>query len=188
MGKEIFWTRMQRKTKHRRNPGYKCSDIKILVPTASGNSFAVKEIIPITSAQAHRLNPKKKLPEIKLVSNERQGERYDKWRKAILSRDDYKCVLCDSKERIEAHHIIRWVDDERSRYSQKNGVALCYECHQKGHNYNKEPFPITTTSILYKYIDFRYDRARLNKVPRVTITDYNVDQSGNSRTNKTGTG
>ncbi len=163
-------------TRKPRNPAYGCSDIKILVPAATPGIFQVKEIIPISSVKKP---VKKQTPE--LIDSGREGERYNKWRRSILSRDKYQCVLCDSAARIEAHHIIRWVDNEKLRFNPKNGVALCFDCHDKYHNHNKEKFPIKITNILKKYIEFR---TRLNKVPRETETDYNEYQVVNSRTNK----
>jgi 5-methylcytosine-specific restriction endonuclease McrA len=180
MGRNFFCAGSSRNRLWRK-PGNKCSDVKVLVPAATPGAFAVKEVISISSIKPRKKQKKEK---IRLVDNGRESERYNKWRCAVLSRDSYKCVLCESTARIEAHHITRWVDDDKNRFNQKNGVALCYDCHQKHHNYNKEPFPIKITSILYKYIDFRYDRARLNKVPRETITEYNAFQAVNSRTNK----
>jgi hypothetical protein len=161
--------------------GYKCGPVKVLIPGTIPGTLVVKDFI---TPDQFRKPIKKKRAKIKLVDNSRDSERYSRWRAAVLSRDLYKCVLCESKTRIEAHHIIRWVDNEKARFNQKNGVAICYECHQKHHNYNKEPFPLNVTMILMKYIDYRYERARLNKVPRAIATDYNAVQAVNSRTNK----
>jgi len=168
--------------KRRSKPGYKCSDIKVLVPATTPGCFAVKEIIPIASSKVYQ--KKKNPPKLKLVDTGREGEKYNTWRRAILSREGYKCVLCESTVRIEAHHIIQWVDDERLRFNVRNGVSICFDCHDENHNHNKEKFPVKITNLLKQYIQYRYDRARLVKVPRETETDYNASQAVNSRTNK----
>lgn len=147
-----------------------CSDITLLNPDGT-----VKNVIPIDSIRKVKILKEKKIDE------SRDSEKYNNWRRAVLARDQYKCVLCESIKRIEAHHIIRWVDDIKKRFNQKNGVALCYECHQKYHNYNKEPFPVKITKALKKYIKFRYVKAEIISEHQ---TDYNLDQAVNSRTNK----
>ena len=164
-------------TRKHRNPAYGCSDIKVLVPATTSGIFQLKEIIPIASVKRPAKTTRKS--KLKLVDDSRISERYNKWRRSILSRDKYQCILCEGKERIEAHHITRWVDNENLRFNSANGAALCFNCHDKYHNHNKERFPIKITNILKKYVEFR---TRLNKVPRET--DYNVDQAVNSRTNK----
>ncbi|MFA5340189.1 MAG: HNH endonuclease signature motif containing protein [Clostridia bacterium] len=147
-----------------------CGDITILNPDGS-----VKNVIPIESIKKAKIRKEKK------IDDSRDSEKYNNWRRAVLARDQYKCVLCESIKRIEAHHIIRWIDDIKKRFNQKNGVALCYDCHQKYHNYNKEPFPNNITNALKKYIKFRYMKAEIISEPQ---TDYNLDQAVNSRTNK----
>jgi 5-methylcytosine-specific restriction endonuclease McrA len=116
-------------------------------------------------------NQKRKKVKLILIDNSREGERYNKWRRSILSRDNYKCVLCESTTRIEAHHITRWIDNVRLRFNQKNGVSLCFNCHQTGHNHNKEPFPTAITSTLKKYIRFKYAERNLAML-RKPQTDY----------------
>ena len=55
---------------------------------------------------------------------------YKIWRASIFKRDDYACILCKSKGKIHANHIIRWADDIEKRYNVTNGVTLCIPCHQ----------------------------------------------------------
>ena len=56
---------------------------------------------------------------------------YSKWRKEVYQRDGYKCQLCESKFRLEAHHIRRWSDFPQLRFDPNNGVTLCRKCHKK---------------------------------------------------------
>lgn len=156
-----------------------CSDIRIL--TLAGFIKGT-----ITQKELKALTKKNKAPKpvkLKLIPpDDRQSERYNKWRADVMARDKYRCVLCESTERLEAHHIIRWVDDPKKRFDQSNGVSLCYVCHQKGHNYNKEPFPKLTTDVLKRYIAFKHSK---RKMETNNQTDYNADKPGNSRANKT---
>jgi hypothetical protein len=127
-----------------------CSDIKILNPDGS-----LKKIIRLEDIKKPLL----------VIDNKdgRDGEKYHAWRSSVLQRDNRTCVLCESTTRIEAHHIIRWIDDIKLRFNQKNGVALCYDCHQKYHNYNREPFPDKITKLLKQYIKFKYQKAKIFK-------------------------
>jgi 5-methylcytosine-specific restriction endonuclease McrA len=56
---------------------------------------------------------------------------HDAWRKQVLSRDGYKCVVCGSTERLHADHI-----KPRCRFPElarevDNGRTLCRDCHHK---------------------------------------------------------
>jgi 5-methylcytosine-specific restriction endonuclease McrA len=159
-----------------------CGPVKIL--SASG---AVKQLIPISEFKNAPVKNRTKKDRFKkslqLVPDSRISIKYNNWRRAVLSRDGYKCVLCGSSEQVQAHHIIRWADSEYLRFNQTNGVALCFECHDNGHNHNKEKFPKNTTAVLLKYIDFKYAKAKLKKF-RKPQPDYNASYDVNSVVNK----
>lgn len=55
---------------------------------------------------------------------------YADWRKKIFQRDK-KCMMpgCNSKKRLQAHHIKRWADASSLRYDLSNGITLCKYCH-----------------------------------------------------------
>lgn len=60
-----------------------------------------------------------------------EGELYKAWRKAVFSRDGYKCQFTTCKhKRLEAHHIIRWVDSPHLRFEVSNGITLCRHHHK----------------------------------------------------------
>lgn len=69
--------------------------------------------------------------------HDRGSKNYRLWKKSVFTRDNYTCRKCNSKERIEAHHIIRWVDNIDLRYELDNGLTLCYKCHKLEHKGNK---------------------------------------------------
>ena len=51
-------------------------------------------------------------------------------RAATLARDDYKCVLCGRRGRLEVDHIVP-VSVGGARYDTENLQALCRGCHIK---------------------------------------------------------
>lgn len=127
----------------------KCGDIKRLNPDGT-----VKEVIPINITSN---KPFQKITkENNDIINERQSERYIEWREAILKRDRKTCVLCQSKEWLQAHHITRWKDDESKRYDLSNGITLCIPCHYKYHGPQMQPFPKSITKKLLEHIKTLY--------------------------------
>ena len=71
------------------------------------------------------------------------------WRTSVFKRDNYTCRICNQKSGdINAHHIKRFIDiindnnittSEEARgceelWDIKNGITLCYKCHQKVHH------------------------------------------------------
>lgn len=73
----------------------------------------------------------------------RQSEAYSRWRKNIFKRDNYQCIICQSKKIIEVHHLfplnkiikkykIKYLIDAykcKILWDIKNGVVLCQKCH-----------------------------------------------------------
>ena len=60
-------------------------------------------------------------------------EGYKEWRRKVYKRDNFQCQVCDSNERLEAHHI-----KPRSEYPElildiDNGITLCKKCHKEVH-------------------------------------------------------
>ena len=75
--------------------------------------------------------PRKAVYSQSVTEREAQMHRteYKEWRLAVLLRDDFACVLCSSRKKIQAHHIRPWRSHPELRHAQSNGVALCFECH-----------------------------------------------------------
>lgn len=62
------------------------------------------------------------------------------WSQFIRARDLYRCVCCDSSERIQAHHVIRKTLYPLGAFETGNGVTLCHECHCRVHaEFNGRP-------------------------------------------------
>lgn len=61
----------------------------------------------------------------------------ESWRKHIFERDEYKCVVCGSKNTLNAHHLNGWNWCKEERYDKLNGICLCSHkdgCHTKFHS------------------------------------------------------
>lgn len=79
-----------------------------------------------------RTEPKyKKRP--RKIGIEKQSKLYCEWMLNVIKRDEYKCQSCGVKEKLVAHHIVKWEDDESKRFDIKNGKTLCISCHCKLH-------------------------------------------------------
>ena len=60
-----------------------------------------------------------------------EDPRYKSWRFAIFALCGWTCILCKNKGgKLEAHHIVRWADNEKLRFAVSNGCCLCQDCHQ----------------------------------------------------------
>lgn len=66
----------------------------------------------------------------------RDSAKYKEWRIKVYERDNYKCVKCGSKEKLNAHHIKSWKNYPGLRYNVSNGETLCEKCHIKYHQEN----------------------------------------------------
>ena len=56
-----------------------------------------------------------------------------KWKKSVYEKDDYTCLICKTKQDIQAHHIRPWIKYVDYRYDVENGIVLCRDCHKKVH-------------------------------------------------------
>lgn len=70
---------------------------------------------------------------ISLINDKRDSQEYKKWRLEVYKRDNYKCVKCGSKIKLNAHHIKSWKNYPSLRYELDNGITLCEKCHIKLH-------------------------------------------------------
>jgi 5-methylcytosine-specific restriction endonuclease McrA len=58
---------------------------------------------------------------------------YEKWRKDVLKRDNYRCQMpsCKHKRNLQVHHIRKWSSASALRFDIDNGITLCRFCHSK---------------------------------------------------------
>lgn len=74
---------------------------------------------------------KKKSKSAKQVRKYAYEKEFKKVRPTVLTRDEYKCVLCGSADRVNVHHI-----NERSKGGGNdldNLITLCHNCHKDEH-------------------------------------------------------
>lgn len=73
---------------------------------------------------------------------------HPKWkekRKEILTRDQYRCVICKSTDELQVHHrqYLFIVSQNQFRlpwdYADHLLITLCESCHSRGHNRYKVP-------------------------------------------------
>jgi len=153
--------------------GFKCGDV--IVRDSEGIKIKVIPIKKAVAISARNLKSQKKLKKYlkKLrqvkkqdtISKEgRESKLYGLWRYQVLKRDKFSCVLCNSKTLIVAHHLQRWIDAPKLRFELSNGVSLCNVCHDKGHRYNKRPFPLFLTNRLIKYVESISTKKQIKKI------------------------
>lgn len=63
----------------------------------------------------------------------RRDYKHGKWSKAIIKRDNYRCLKCNAKGTMHAHHIKPYLYFEEFRTDMNNGVTLCKPCHNALH-------------------------------------------------------
>lgn len=60
--------------------------------------------------------------------------KYKHWRRKVLERDNFTCVICRRVGgRLNSHHIKSWVDYPEKRYDVNNSITLCEDCHKDVH-------------------------------------------------------
>lgn len=59
---------------------------------------------------------------------------YIKFKNKCLERDNNTCILCDSKDYIQVHHLLKRSEYPEYKLLIDNGVTLCYSCHINIHN------------------------------------------------------
>lgn len=76
-----------------------------------------------------------------LLEKIRSSRKYDRWRKEILKRDNFTCIICKNKggwnrrlkKRIflQADHFKPFSLYPELRFCLNNGRTLCIDCHKK---------------------------------------------------------
>lgn len=70
----------------------------------------------------------------------RKDYKYLAWRRKVLKRDNWVCVLCGTTKDIQADHIKEWGNYPQLRYRVSNGRTLCVQCHRKTPNYGMKAY------------------------------------------------
>ena len=65
----------------------------------------------------------------------RKSLEYKLWRFSVFKRDNYICIWCGSKEKIQADHIKKFADYPELRFAIDNGRTLCGSCHKTTDNF-----------------------------------------------------
>lgn len=62
------------------------------------------------------------------------------WSRFVRLRDGHQCVICDSPNRVAAHHVVRKSFMPEAEFQTGNGATLCFDCHCNHHGtYNGGP-------------------------------------------------
>jgi 5-methylcytosine-specific restriction endonuclease McrA len=57
---------------------------------------------------------------------------YDRLRKSILERDDWRCQQCGRRTHLEVHH--QQHRSQQGADAEENLITLCSACHWRQHN------------------------------------------------------
>lgn len=57
-------------------------------------------------------------------SNGRNRQDQERFRRAVLARDGWRCTRCASRTQLVAHHV-------RPGYDVSDGITLCEDCHRE---------------------------------------------------------
>jgi len=85
------------------------------------------------------------------------------FREQVLKRDGHKCMFCNCKENLDAHHITNRNDLPVFGYVISNGITLCPKHHVLAEKYLqtscKKCFKDFSPDKLYKMINSSYEQA-----------------------------
>jgi ribosomal protein L37E len=91
-----------------------------------------------------------------MIRGLRLTNRYKKWRKSVLERNDHKCVDCGSGKNIEVHHIIPICENDEFIIEPANGITLCHECHKRIKSARRKPKDRRNPLIIIETIPHRW--------------------------------
>lgn len=107
--------------------------------------------------QKNRLSEIEKNKEYRKINKElfdwyHNKKRFNGMREIILSRDNYRCRACPSKENLVVHHIdgtgktsIKNLKNIKTNNDINNLICLCHRCHMKIHWWQKKNNILLTT-------------------------------------------
>lgn len=87
----------------------------------------------------------------------RRNNKIVEWSFNVKKKFNFKCDCCESKNRLNSHHLNGYNWDVENRYNVKNGVCLCRKCHLKFHKlYGFKD------SIKKQYLKFKKEKEWIN--------------------------
>ena len=93
----------------------------------------------------------------------RDSVEYKTFAKQVFQRDNYKCVICGSAKKLNAHHLNGWHWYPQGRFDPNNAVTLCGDqngCHMTFHKmYGKK---LNTKIQFDQFLYFQKNRLRKN--------------------------
>ena len=96
------------------------------------------------------------------------------WSQCVRSRDG-QCVLCGSKNALQAHHwIVTRNQSNKYKYDLRNGVTLCYGCHIHGVHKNPSVYLLDRL----KTLCIAYGIASQEDINEITANRHEVHKRG----------
>lgn len=96
--------------------------------------------------------------------NRRDSNEYKIFTKQVFKRDNYKCIICGSNQKLNAHHLNGWHWYPQGRFDPNNAVTLCGHkdgCHIMFHKiYGKK---LNTKIQFEQFIHFQKNRLKYKK-------------------------
>lgn len=71
------------------------------------------------------------------TAKKRNNYTYRKWRRGVIDRDK-RCMVCGTKDNLQAHHIKSFAQFPLLRFDLKNGITMCELCHRNHHRKERE--------------------------------------------------
>ncbi len=131
-----------------------------------------KEILLKEQAEQQELELLKTMP----YKDYLQTDHWKKTRKKALYKADYKCQLCNSKEKLNVHHKTY---ENRGCEKSEDLIVLCEECHGKFHGKIK----VDNQSFTDENFNNKLVKTKLFLV-NINENDSNIDKQINEFTNK----
>lgn len=91
-------------------------------------------------------------------SKRRELPEYREWQKKVYKKYHYKCVVCGSVKKINAHHLVGYNDNINLRIILSNGVCVCDKCHKLFHSiYGKK------NNTPFQFLEFKNNQIKIKQ-------------------------